>query len=330
MDSLTPLDQCLDAALHDLARAAPERVPLSAAIGAPLAEALVFLHDMPPAPEALREGFAVSAMSLVGASAAVPIPLSAPMRVAPPAILPPGCDAVLPPDGAEVTSSGWEAIRPVNPGQGVRRTGHDGRADALIAPAGAWVSARLCLAAALSGHDTCTIRRPRVVIALPDAAQAAFAGRFFGQLGGQIVAEAPHLILQQSTSTHQRLALAPAETAWLAREGGALVLSVPHRFDGMVAACLGLGVPAMAALHGAAPIAVARPLTRKLSSALGMAELALLTRQDTCWQPGPAGTVTLSALATANAYAIIPPDSEGVAAETLLAGFSLSSPFGGT
>lgn len=330
MESMTALDHCLHLALRDVIPAPAERVPMSDALGAVLAEALHFPSDMPSLPEALREGFAVTALDLTGASASLPIALQAPLRLLPADPLPPGSDAVLPPDGVEHTQAGWEAIRSVSPGFAVRRAGHDGRAGALIAPTGAWLSERLCLVAALSGLRDCSIRRPRVAIDLPDPDQAAFAHRFLVKLGAQIVADAPHLILQPTRSTQQRLALSPAETAWLAHEQSALVLSVPRRFDGMVAACLALAVPAMAALSMTTALSAARPLGRKLASALGMSDLVLLSRQDDGWHPGPAGSVTLANLATADAFAIIPPESEGLAAGATLAGISLSSPLGRT
>jgi hypothetical protein len=206
--------------------------------------------------------------------------------------------------------------------------GHDGRAGALIAPAGALVSARLCLVADRAGLAHCTIRRPRVAVALPDPAQARFAHAFLSALSAQIVDDAPHLILRPTADAQPKLALAPAQTAWLEREGAALALSVPRRFDGMVAACFALALPAMAALAGTTARSEARPLTRKLASALGMSELVLLTRQDADWHPAAPGSVTLAALALADAFAILPPLSEGLPAGASLAGTSLSFPFG--
>lgn len=328
MDSLTTLDDCLAHALKDLAPAPAERVLLTDAMGCVLAEPLFFPADMPPVDEALRAGFAVSSLDLTGASASVPMPIAAPARLLPADPLPPGADAVLPPDGVEATGTAWEAIRPVGPGEGVRRSGHDGRAGALIAPAGATVSARLCLVADRAGLAHCTIRRPRVVLALNDPAQTRFARTFLTALGAQIVDDAPHLILRPTADAEPKLALAPAQTAWLAREGGALTLSVPRRFDGMVAACLALALPVMSALSGATVPSEERPLSRKLASALGMSELVLLTRQDADWHPAAPGAVTLSGLAMADAFAILPPLSEGLPAGASLAGTSLSSPFG--
>lgn len=328
MDSLTLLDDCLAHALRDFAPAPAQHVLLSDAMGAVLAEPLCFSADMPPIDEALRAGFAVSSLDLMGASASVPMPLVAPMRLLPADPLPPGTDAILPPYGVEAAGPAWEAIRPVGPGEGVRRAGHDGRAGSVIAPAGALVSARLCLVAEKAGLAHCTIRRPRVALALNDPAQARFARAFLTALGAQIVDDAPHLILRTTADAEPKLALAPVQTAWLEREGATLTLSVPRRFDGMVAACLALAMPAVAALNGATLRREARPLSRKLASALGLSELVLLTRQDAEWHPAAPGAVTLSGLAMADAFAILPPLSEGLPAGASLAGTSLSSPFG--
>jgi molybdopterin biosynthesis enzyme len=328
MDSLTALHDCVAQALHRAGPVSSEIVPLSDALGCVLAEALGFAGDTPPVAEALRAGFAVTALDLTGASAGVPIPLATAAGVLPGDPLPPGADAVLPPDGVEANAAGWDAIRPVGPGEGVRRAGHDGRAGALIAPAGMRLTARHSLAASLAGQAKCAVRRPRVAIALPDPAQAGFARATMTALGARIVDTAPHLILRPAADAKPRLALAPAETAWLGYEDASLVLSVPHRFDAMVAACLALGVPAMAALTGAAPQAEERALMRKVASTLGRADLVLLIRQGADWQPCPAGTITLAGLAAADAFAILQPDSEGLPAGASLAGISLSSPFG--
>lgn len=328
MDSLTALDPCLQEALRDLAPVPATLSALPDAMGAILAEPLIFPHDMPPRPVALRDGFAVASLDLTGASAGVPIPLAAPQRVSSADPLPPGTDAVLPVDGVEAGPAGWAAIRPVNPGQHVRRAGHDGRAGAVMAPAGTPVSERLCLVAAQSGVTEARVRRPRVALDLPDPTQVIFARALVTRLGAQLVDDAPHLIMRTVSDNRPCLALAPGETGWLARVDARLELRLPVRFDGMVAACLALGLPALAALAGAFTRPLVRPLARKLASALGMAELVLLTGQGPDWHPAPAGTLTLAALATADAFAILPPDSEGLAAGTPLAGISLTAPFG--
>lgn len=328
MDSLTPLDACLEQALRDLPEVAAEPCPLSDAVGAILAEDLCFPADMPPVAEALRGGLAVAALDLTGASASLPVFLGAGHPVLPGDPLPGGADAVLPQDGAEAVPGGWEAIRPIGPGEGVRRAGHDGRAGTVILPAGAPLTDKARFVAAKAGTTRCTIRRPRVAIALPDPDQAAFARAFLNRLGAAIGDDAPHLILRPAKDAQPRLALSPAQTAWLVRAGSALELSVPQRFDGMLTALFALGLPAMAALTGARPVTQDRPLARKVASALGMAELVLLTRQDGDWNPAQAGMVTLATLAAAEACAILPPETEGFGAGAVLSGIPLVAPFG--
>lgn len=329
MDSLTALDACLAQALHGLAPVPAEILPLADACGHVLAEDLLFPADAPPSAEALRAGFAVAALDLTGASASVPVPLGdAARRVHPGDPLPPGTDAVLSEDGVETGPGGAEALRPVGPGEGVRRAGHDGRAGARLAPAGARFHPWHGLAARRAGVTQCAIRRPRVAVALPDPAQAAFATRWMGMIGAVPSDDAPHLVLRPAREARPRLALAPGETAWLEREGGALVLSVPRRVDGMVAAWLALGFPAMAALTGAAPVTETRPLLRKATSSLGLSELVLLAGEGEGWRPAPPGSATLSALASARAFAFLPPDSEGLPEGARLSATPLVAPFG--
>jgi molybdopterin molybdotransferase len=328
MDRLTALDDCLAQALRDLAPLPAEVVPLAEARGHVLAEDLRFPADTPSGAEALRAGYAVTALDLTGASTSVPVPLVGAARVLPGDALPPGTDAVLPEDGVEAGPSGPEAIRAVGPGEGVRRAGHDGREGALIAPAGARLDAHYCLVAGLAGAARCVIRRPRVAVALPDPAQAAFASAWMAALGAVLSDDAPDLVLRAAEDPRPRLALAPGETAWLAPEGRALVLSVPRRVDGMVAACLALGLPALAALTGAAPATEARPLARKAASALGLSEIVLLAAEDGRWRPAPPGSVTLSVLALADAFALLPPDSEGLPEGAMLPATPLLAPFG--
>lgn len=333
MDSLTPLGQCLARALDSLMPVPPAWVETASAAGLVLAADLCLPHDQPPVAEALREGFAVAALDLLGASAGSPVPLAAPVRVMPGGALPAGTDAVLPEDGTETGAGLNEAIRPVSPGEGVRRAGHDGRAGTVIARAGTRVAPRHMLIAARAGIARLAVRRPRVAVALDDPAGAAFARGWVAALGACVVEGPAELILRTADDHAPRLALAPAETAWLARTegevgGAALILTVPARFDGTVAACLALALPALARLSGAAPVARTLPLARKLTSTVGLSEMVLLAEEAGHWLPQPAGTLTLSGLAAATAFAILPPESEGLPAGAPLAATPLDLPFG--
>jgi molybdopterin biosynthesis enzyme len=72
----------------------------------------------------------------------------------------------------------------------------------------------------------------------------------------------------------------------------------------------------------------AGPLLRKAASALGLSDLVLLTSEGTGWRPAPPGSVTLAALAAAHAFAVLPPDSEGLAEGATLSATPLLAPFG--
>ena len=323
-----PLQDCLARALDGLT---PVRVSLTetgAALGLVLAEDLCLPRDMPPVSEALRAGLAVAALDLVGASAGSPVSLWDPVRVVPGEALPSGTDAVLPEDGTDTAAGSCEVVRPVSPGEGVRRAGHDGRAGAVIARAGTRLAPRHLMLAAQVGIARIAVRQPRVAIALDHPAQAVFARGLLSALGASVVEGPADLTMHPATDPEPRLALVPAETAWLARGDGGLVLAVPARFDAMVAACLGLALPALARLTGAAPLARTLPLARKLTSTVGLSELVLLSEGAGQWWPQPAGTLTLSGLAAAEVFAILPPDSEGLPAGAPLAAIPFDLPFG--
>lgn len=328
MNGLTPLEICLSGALDGLPSVSVTWAATEAVAGHVLAEDICLAQAMPPATEALRAGFAVAALDLLGAGTGSPVPVGNPVRVVPGASLPPGTDAVLPEDGTEIVGGLAEAIRPVSPGEGVRRPGHDGRAGDLMIAAGTRLTPRHILIAAQAGIARVGIRQPRVAIALDDPAQSAFARGWVLAIGARVVDGPADLTLRTGSAHVPRLALAPAETAWLGRLGDALELTVPARFDGMVAACLGLALPALAQLAGTRAALRSRPLARKITSSVGVSDLVLLAEDAGQWLPQPAGTVFLSALATATAFAILPPDSEGLPAGTTLAATPIDLPFG--
>lgn len=329
MPDLVPLDLCLARALGGIAPVAPVLLDPALACGHVVAADVVVPRDLPAASEALRAGVAVAALDLVGAAPASPVMLGAAVRVRPGAALPPGMDAVLPEDGIDGPPGLPEAIRPASPGEGVRRAGHDARRGDPILRAGARLGPRHAFIATLAGIEAVAVRRPRVRVAMPDPAQSHMVEATMARLGGLIVAGgAADLVLRPAAGDAARLALAPAETAWLCREGGALVLELPRRFDAMAAALWALGLPAMAALAGARPLTETRPLARKITSAVGMAEVVLLAEDGAAWAPQPAGVVTLAGLAAARAIAIIPPQSEGLPAGATLAAHPLDLPFG--
>jgi molybdopterin biosynthesis enzyme len=328
MSSLTPLASCLSAALDGLGPVSAVMVEPEAALGCYLAEDLVLPQDMPTRSQALRAGIAVSALDLVGASPGAPVPLIHPDQLVPGDALPQGADAVLPEDGVERWGAMVEAIRPIHPGEGARLAGHDGRMGDMLASVGMRVRSRHVLAAHLVGLGRLAIRRPRVALDMDARPERAFLSAWLTGLGAELVDAQADLTLCLTMEQTPRLALAPAETAWLSRTDAGLVLDLPLRFDGLVAACLSLVLPTLARLSGASICTETRPLARKLSSTVGLSELVLLGEDAGAWHPHPAALLTLTGLTSAQAFAILPPESEGVAAGTPLAATRLEQPLG--
>jgi len=297
-------------------------------MGCFLAEDMVLPQDIPARSEALRAGFAVSALDLVGASPGAPVPLTCTTQFVPGQVLPQGADAILPEEGLERWGAMVDAIRPINPGEGARLAGHDGRAGDRLAQAGTRVSPRHIMAAHLAGMDCLPIRRPRFALKMDAAPQRAFLRAWLTGLGAELCDTRPDMTLRMTKDHTHRLALSPAETAWLSRKDAGLVVDLPARFDGLVAACLALVLPILARLSGARLRAETRPLARKISSTVGLSELVLLGEENGAWHPYPAGLLTLTGLARAYAFTVLPPESEGCAANTALSATPLEQPIG--
>jgi molybdopterin biosynthesis enzyme len=109
------------------------------------------------------------------------------------------------------------------------------------------------------------------------------------------------------------IALSPGETAAFGRVGPRPVLLLPGRLDAALAVWLVIGRHLLARLTGCRddePVIRAR-LARKVSSTLGLAEVVPVRMHESAAEPIASGYVPLSALAQANGWIFIKPDSEG-------------------
>ncbi len=59
---------------------------------------------------------------------------------------------------------------------------------------------------------------------------------------------------------------------------------------------------------------MALPLARKIASSVGVAEIALLAEEQGAWLPLAVGDLSLQAIVRADAWLLVPGDSEGFAA----------------
>jgi molybdopterin biosynthesis enzyme len=109
------------------------------------------------------------------------------------------------------------------------------------------------------------------------------------------------------------IAIRPGDTTALGEVGARPVLMLPGRLDAALAAWLLVGSPLLAALTGAkssaSPLEVT--LARKLVSTIGLAEAVLLQVGAGGAEPVPNSLAPARALARADAWALVPAESEG-------------------
>lgn len=120
------------------------------------------------------------------------------------------------------------------------------------------------------------------------------------------------------------LALQPGRTTAIGKIGATPVIAVPGAPDQALAVCLMLVQPVLDRLAARTPQReITRPLARKISSAIGVAEMVLLKMSDEVWMPLAAGQLFLDAIASADAWLVVPADSEGYATGTPVGAFPL-------
>src|SRR2546430_2544584 len=125
IDRLTPLDDVLRRIEVLVEPVTPRARDLAAALGSTLAEDIVAAADIPSAPRALRDGWALASDLTADAGAYAPAPLPAAMRVDVGEPLPAGTDAVASLDAVTVRGGVAQALAPVAPGEGALATGAD-------------------------------------------------------------------------------------------------------------------------------------------------------------------------------------------------------------
>src|SRR5262249_60608949 len=95
--------------------------------------------------------------------------------------------------------------------------------------------------------------------------------------------------------------------------GAAPVLLLPGRLDAALAVYLAVGRSMLSRLTGLSADDRGRrvTLTRKIVSTVGMAEVALVRHNEDGVEPVATGTFPLHAIARADGYLVVPPESEG-------------------
>lgn len=337
------------AALDALAKpVATREVEPGNAIGQVLA-ADIIAAKWPGHAVALRDGWAVKADDLADAGGYAPVLLaSVPKRIEIGDRMPGGTDAVAPFDAITLRGQVAEAVSQVTAGEGVSSVGSEIDASRPLRSAGERLRAIDVAVLTAGALTTVKIRAPRFLIVparedlrlLPAAQMIA---RDCETHGGIAVlqngldldeafrsADCDAIIVVGGSGTGLRdvsvqtlarhgsmavhgIGLAPGETAAFGSVGRCPALIVPGRLDGALASWLVLGRRLLKRLAGdaAAEPVVTLTLARKVASTVGLAEIVLMLCEGENAQPLASGNLPLWALARANGWLLVPPDSEG-------------------
>jgi molybdopterin biosynthesis enzyme len=160
--SLTPLEVALAAVLDRLEPLASLALPLAEALGCVAAD-MPPTMAFPPADIAARDGWALRARDLVGASSYSPLPLARPpVWVEAGDAMPEGWDCVIDFDLVDQTGPMVQVLAEAIPGQGVRRLGGDMAQASSVIASGRRIRPLDLLVARAAGLERLNVRRPRL------------------------------------------------------------------------------------------------------------------------------------------------------------------------
>lgn len=350
--SLTPLEIALAALLNGLEPLAPVELPLPDAAGC-IAAGTPLLAAHPPHDIAAADGWALRAHDLVGASSYSPLPLTkVPPWVEAGEVMPAGCDCVLDAGAVEVSGPLVQVLAEGAPGQGVRRAGSDIAEGTPAVAEGRPVGAADLLIARVAGLEKLGVRRPRLrIVNVPGATatmqmiaslaraagldvetreagardQASIADALDASscdllltVGGSGVGRGDAAVMALARRGEVKahgLALQPGRTAAVGRLEQVPVVALPGSPDAALAAWLALVLPLVDRLSARQPRRpIALPLSRKIASSVGVAEIVLLAEEHKTWRPLAVGEWPLHAVARSDAWLLIPGNREGFAA----------------
>lgn len=355
-EKLTPLEAARSALLATTPRARSEDIPITKAAERILAQSVFAPSAIPAAAIALRDGFAVSTSETVGATPYAPAyAFEPPQALGIGAALPENTDAILPFSAVTAGRQPVEILAAASPGENMRRAGGDFAAKAVIRSAGEKLRPIDIALLQQAGVNTVTVTAAQVTICvMKGEAEQSIAAWLRAALqsagaSAKIVAVEPSQDLATALAHSSDLALIVGDTqesAAVLRSVGKLlahgiavapgesmgcgvieqggrkvpVVLVPNRPESALAAWLLLLRPCLdLCLAATEPRAEAVfPVSRKIVSAPGRADLVLLRRKVTAqslmWEPLATGDLPWQALAQAEAWHLVAPESEGMAA----------------
>lgn len=350
---LTPLADLLAM----IARCAPveaREVATSETGGLVLAADAVSPRALPKEPTALRDGWALHAEATRDAGPYAPMPLNPPpLRIDAFAPMPPGTDAVAPPDAVTLAGGAPQITAPVAPGEGVLPKSGDAPQNGVLLAAGTRLRASDIAVLMAAGITKLQVRSPRlrlvntkpgvlepaaqfvaraaeaagaeITVEPDDNLEAAFragADAVIG-LGGTGSGSNDRSVIALSRSGELQchgVGLAPGDTAAFGHVEGRPVLLLPGRIDAAIASWLVLGRVLLAHLAGSKAREAIQPvkLARKVTSTVGIAEFVPLRLSKDGAVPLASGFVSLQHLTQADGWMLVPAESEGYAADTIV------------
>jgi molybdopterin molybdotransferase len=267
--------------------------------------------------------------------------------------LPPGSDAILDVDDVRQAPGAAEIIASIAPGRHVRQAAGDLGAGRVIVPAGTRLAGSQVAVLRAAGLTEVPVRVPSVVLMAPKGSCpcAAFVMDLVAKAGadvsvayvpearladalrstgsadmvlivgwtGAVFQSAVSLLTQTGRLVARDLAVSPGAAMACgfvhAERHSAPIVLLPGRLEETLAAWLLIARPCLDRLtgYGGPRPSAALPLARKIASAPGMADLALVGREAGRWKPLAAGDISWAAIAEADAWLAIPAESEGFA-----------------
>jgi molybdopterin biosynthesis enzyme len=277
--------------------------------------------------------------------------------------LPESCDCVIEADLVECHGPLAQALAEAVPGEGVRRAGEEVAAGRPSVISGRSLSAADLLVARAVGLDKIAVRSPRlrlIDVASNDGSTltASLVAELAGAAGARVTtatisreAEAIAKILDaapcdlivliggtgfgrtdatiaalsmRGALIAHGIALQPGRTAATGRLAATPIVALPGAPDQAFSAYHMLVQPLLDRLCGrlARPGAVL-PLARKISSGIGLTEIALVRQEQSGWLPLAVGALSLDHIRMADAWLAIPGGSEGYPAGMPVEAFPL-------
>jgi molybdopterin biosynthesis enzyme len=275
----------------------------------------------------------------------------APPRVEAGQALPTGTDSVAPIDAVKITAGLAEALVPINPGEGVLAAGGDSDPAIPLRYAGERLRATDLSVFSAAGIARVTVREPRIRVLpvrgsgiisaaarlitadierrggaarldesgrgldVAMAAESADAIVAIGGTGSGRNDNSVQILAREGRVAVHGIALTPGETAALGFVGTRPVLLLPGRLDAALSVWLMAGRRLLDRLAAAKssenePVE-SLPLSRKVTSTVGLAEIVAARRNGRHAEPLASKYLPLSLLARSDGWILIPADSEG-------------------